>query len=428
MKTPKNFISDFLSFLQNSPTPFHAVQNLKIQLKEAGFTELSKGEWKIKKEGKHFLTRNESSLLAFQMGKKPASESGFKIIGAHSDSPCLKLKPNPTKKSKNTLQAAVEVYGGVLLSTWFDRDLSLAGRVSFENSAGKISSVLLNFQKAIAIIPSLAIHLDRSANESKTINAQKDLPPLLCTFLDSENPSIESLILKQAQQEHPKEKIKKILGFELSFYPTQAPSLIGVESNFIASARIDNLLSSYVGMRALIDSDGDENTAFICNDHEEVGSSSFSGAEGPFLKESLERLCGNRENYFQAIANSFFISCDNAHALHPNFPEKHEENHAPLLNSGPVIKINSNQRYATNSETAALFIAACEKVKVPYQKFVVRSDMGCGSTIGPITATNLGIKTVDVGVPQLAMHSSRELAGVQDLNYLYEALKAILKN
>ncbi|MBF0493308.1 MAG: M18 family aminopeptidase [Deltaproteobacteria bacterium] len=425
MKKDQNFIQNFLTFLDQSPTPFHAVQNMRREFFKNGFGALNLNQvWKLKKNGKYFSTQNESSLFAFRLGKKSPDLSGFKIIGTHTDSPCLKLRSSPTKKSKNLLQAAVEVYGGVLLSTWFDRDLSLAGRISFENKSGEILSPLINFKEALAIIPSLAIHLDRSANESKSINAQKDLPPLLSSFLRNEEISIEDLILKQAQKEYPQEKIKKILGSELSFYPTQPAATIGSSSNFIASARLDNLLSCYAGMRALIDSNNnEENQALICNDHEEVGSGSFSGAEGPFLKESLERICGSREHYFQAIANSIFISCDNAHAWHPNFPEKYEDNHSPLLNAGLVLKINSNQRYATNSETSAYFTAACERAKVPTQKFMVRADINCGSTIGPITSTNLGIKTVDVGVPTLAMHSNRELAGSEDLVHLYEVLK-----
>ena len=207
------------------------------------------------------------------------------------------------------------------------------------------------------------------------------------------------------------------------FYDTQSPSLVGLNEDFIASARLDNLLSCYVGLESYLKSSPKQNTLLICNDHEEVGSCSHVGAAGPMLKLALERMNQTPENYAQCIDNSMLISCDNAHAIHPNYPEKHDDNHGPLINQGPVIKINSNQRYATNSETEAYYVWLCKKENVPYQKFVTRSDMGCGSTIGPITSTNLGVKCLDIGVPTFGMHSIRELAGSHDPYYLYKSLK-----
>lgn len=413
-----------LNFLKNSPTPFHAVSNMVFELKENGFKELEENKkWTLKKGEKYFVTRNASSIIAFKMGKSDHKKAGFRMVGAHTDSPCLKAKPNPEKKFKNYLQLGVEVYGGVLLAPWFDRDLSLAGRISYLDKKGKINSTNIDFKRAIATVPSLAIHLDRKANEGRTINKQKHMPPLLMQLEEGEELSFNDLILEELKKKGESKDIKKILEHELYFYDTHAPAQIGLTKQFIASARLDNLLSCYVGMVSLIDSDDSLPALITCNDHEEVGSSSASGAAGTFLKSVLERLSGTNENYSIMVNNSLMVSVDNAHGVHPNFSEMHDENHGPLLNKGPVIKINNNQRYATNSNTSAIFSYLCEKVEIPYQKFVTRSDLGCGSTIGPITASLIGVNTLDVGVPTFGMHSIRETAGSKDSFYLFKVLR-----
>lgn len=413
---------NLIDFLKNSPTPFHAVLKMTEALDEVGFEQVKEADiWSLKKGGQYYVTRNDSALIAFKTGEEDPVEVGWRMLGAHTDSPALKLKPNPTKKAKNYLQASLEVYGGAILHTWFDRDLSLAGRVSYLNSKGKIDSLLLDFKRPVAFIPSLAIHLNRGCNENFPVNAQKDLPPI---FLQSEdkNISIEDLLTDELRKQKFGKDLKKILSHELSLYDTQSPACIGIERQFLASARLDNLLSCWIGLQALIHSKGESPCLLVCNDHEEIGSVSNSGAEGPFLKSTLERMAPDPEDFTRMMHRSILLSCDNAHGLHPNYADKHDEQHGPLLNAGPVIKINANQRYATNSETAAFFAALCEASKVAYQKFAVRADMACGSTIGPLTAANLGVKTVDIGLPTFGMHSIRELAGVDDVENLLKVL------
>ncbi|WP_038248141.1 M18 family aminopeptidase [Ghiorsea bivora] len=419
----KAFTTGLLDFIQQSPTPFHAVQNMVNTLENAGFQRLDEqAAWFVQEkqvQGRYFVTRNDSSIVAFDI-KQPLLEQGIRMVGAHTDSPCLKVKPNPEIIKQGYLQLGVETYGGVLLNPWFDRDLSLAGRVSYVDEAGNMAHELVNWNKAIAVIPSLAIHLDREANDKRSINKQQHLPPVLMRVSDNKT-SLNDLLLEQLNKESS--KAVSILDYELSFYDVQPPAIVGLNDDFIASARLDNLLSCYTGLMALIHDDNSQNTLLVCNDHEEVGSVSAAGAQGNFLESVLQRLTGDNEAFARLMAASVMISVDNAHAVHPNFADKHDANHGPIINDGPVIKINANQRYASNSETSAMFKQWCEQADVPVQSFVVRSDMGCGSTIGPITANNLGVRTVDVGVPTFAMHSIRELGGTKDAAYLYQVLR-----
>ncbi len=433
------FVNGLIDFIKKSPTPFHAVKNMSEILEKAGFKRLHESElWSLqnKRQGERFyVSRNDSSIIAFQLNNSLV-ENGMRMLGAHTDSPCLKVKPNPEIINNHYLQLGVEVYGGVLLNPWFDRDLSLAGRVSFLNEEGAIDHQLIDLEKAIAVIPSLAIHLDKDANSKRSIDQQKHLPPVLMKLPEKDvetKADFKEILLKvvnfnieQASVEQTdvkQSRAVKVLDYELSFYDVQPPAVIGLHDDFIASARLDNLLSCYTGLMALLDSDGKQNVLLVCNDHEEVGSMSAAGAQGPFLKSVLERMCESDEDVSRLIANSMMISADNAHGVHPNYADKHDANHGPILNNGPVIKVNSNQRYASNSETSALFKYLCELADVPVQSFVVRSDMACGSTIGPITASEIGVKTVDVGVPTFAMHSIRELAGRWDAFYLYRVFK-----
>ncbi len=433
----EEFVNGLLKFIQNSPTPFHAVENMADILRQHGFKALNEADaWSIESlpliGESYYVTRNDSSIIAFQLNQ-PLTENGFRMLGAHTDSPCLKVKPNPEIINNNYLQLGVEVYGGALLNPWFDRDLSLAGRVSFLNKEGAIENQLIDLQKAIATIPSLAIHLDKEANENHAIDKQMHLPPVLMKLPEGGNQEnagadFKTILLKiiNANSSGPDgsgARAIKILDYELSFYDVQAPAVIGLHDDFIASARLDNLLSCYTGLMALIESGNQKNTLLVCTDHEEVGSMSAAGAQGSFLKSVLERLTTNDESCARMLANSLMISADNAHGVHPNYADKHDANHGPILNDGPVVKVNANQRYATTSETGAMFKHLCELADVPVQSFVVRSDMACGSTIGPITASETGVKTVDVGVPTFAMHSVRELAGRWDAFYLYRTLK-----
>lgn len=419
------FNSDLIAFLKHSPTPFHAVQQMVTQLEEAGFVQLlEQDSWMLEPGKSYFVIRNGSALVAFKTGKEAFGSAGFRIAGTHTDSPCLKVKPNPEVIKNGYLQLGVEVYGGALLNPWFDRDLSLAGRVHFLNDQGDIASGLVDFKNPIAFIPSLAIHLNREANEGRKINPQQELPPIL--LQNDEGFSLDQMLISQLKENVADSSPARVLSHELFFYDTQGPALVGVNSQFLASARLDNLLSCFVACRALIESSDDHASVLVCNDHEEVGSASTTGAQGPFLKSVLERglnsLNKMDDSFARSIHQSLMISIDNAHGVHPNYADKHDDKHKPLLNAGPVIKLNANQRYASNSHSVAAFIALCESAKVPFQSFVMRSDMACGSTIGPITATGLGVPTVDIGVATFGMHSIRELAGADDPVLLSKAV------
>lgn len=420
------FNQQLLEFLNASPTPWHAVANMAERLEQSGFRRLDeRDDWELESGQGYYVVRNGSSIVAFRSGRRPVDISGIRMVGAHTDSPCLKVKPNPEIRRKGYAQLGVEVYGGVLLNPWFDRDLSLAGRVTYLDESGAVKDGLIDFRRAIASIPSLAIHLDREANSNRTVNPQTDLPPILMQAPESQNVSFEEILKTQFAKEQPEQRVKRVLGYELSFYDAQPAGLVGLNEDFIASARLDNLLSCFIGLRALLDASDEEPALLVCNDHEEVGSMSAEGAQGPFLSAVLDRWCGAAKA--RAIARSVMISADNAHGVHPNFIDKHDENHGPLLNQGPVIKVNHNQRYATNSRSAALYRHISDELGLPHQTFVVRSDMGCGSTIGPITAGNLGVTTLDIGVPQFAMHSIRETAGAEDGVTLYRVLKEFMQ-
>lgn len=408
-----SFNEQLRNFLVNSPTPFHATSSMSAILASQGFTQLNEGDsWQLE-PGRYFVTRNDSSIIAFVLGSEAVEETGIRLVGAHTDSPCLKVKPVPEKDKFGYHQLGVEVYGGVLLNPWFDRDLSLAGRITTRNAEGEIHNRLVSLQKPIAVIPSLAIHLDREANNSRSVNPENDMSPVL--LQQDEARTLEDLLVAELEGE-------ELLATDLVFYDTNPPQFIGVNEEFLASARLDNLLSCFTGLMSLIDADDSLTSLLVCNDHEEVGSASAAGAEGTFLKDVLMRITPDQEQRLRAFNRSLLISTDNAHGVHPNYPAKHEANHGPILNKGPAIKYNANQRYATNSETAGFFKALCRDEDVACQEFVNRADMACGSTIGPITATELGIRTLDVGVPTFAMHSIRELAGSQDAHALSRVL------
>ena len=409
------FNKGLCDFIDKSPTPFHAVETMCEHLKKQGFERLNEVDsWGQLAAGSYYVTRNDSSIIAFSLPDTDLAETGFHMVGAHTDSPCLHVKPQPEKSSQNLFQLGVEVYGGVLLNPWFDRDLSMAGRVTYIDSDQQIQHSLIDFNKAVATIPSLAIHLDREANKNRTVNAQQHLPPIVMQLTDEDTVDFRELLLQQVKKQQPALDIKKVLDYEISLYDTQKAAITGFNDDFISSARLDNLLSCYVAMDALINSDSSQASLLVCSDHEEVGSVSSSGAQGSFLESVLLRLATDVEQYHRMLQRSMLISADNAHAIHPNYSDKHDAEHGPKLNHGPVIKTNANQRYATNSETSAYFRQLCEQLDLPVQDFVVRSDMGCGSTIGPLTASTLGVKTIDIGVPTFAMHSIRELAGSKD--------------
>ncbi|NVK43583.1 MAG: M18 family aminopeptidase [Oceanospirillaceae bacterium] len=418
----QDFNQELMAFLRASPTPYHAVAEMSRRLEAEGFMGLHEADhWALQPGGRYYTTRNGSSIIAWRMpAERGLEESGLRMVGAHTDSPCLKIKPNPELHRHGYFQLGVEVYGGVLLNPWFDRDLSIAGRVNFRRADGGLGGALLDFGRPVAVIPNLAIHLDREVNSGRAINAQTFLPALLGrsgTAMDFRE------LLQRELEAQGVQGIGEVLDFDLSLYDTQAPALVGLEQEFLLSARLDNLLSCFIGLQALQQSDTNEGALLVCNDHEEVGSMSAVGAQGPMLQQLLERLLPEPQARHRMIARSMLISADNAHGVHPNFADRHDGNHGPLINGGPVIKINANQRYATSSETSAIYRDLAAQEKVPVQAFVVRSDMACGSTIGPITAAEIGVRTLDIGVPQFAMHSIREMAGVRDAWNLSRVLR-----
>lgn len=405
----REFNEELINFIDASPTPFHAVEWMSRALECRGFIRLEEDQsWSLEEEKNYYVTRNDSSIIAFTY--PPCAEKGYTIVGAHTDSPHLRLKPNPVTTVAGVKRLGVEPYGGVLLNPWFDRDLGLSGRVVYLDGDTR-KEALINIARPIAFIPSLAIHLDREANSSRSINAQNDIVPIIATG----EVDFETFILSQIQDDTSG---LTLLAHELSFYDLQKGSFVGVNGEFITSARLDNLLSCYIGMNALLETSYPMMLA--CMDHEEVGSDSHVGAGGTFLEETLRRIAG--ENFTTLMRRSLMVSCDNAHAQHPNFPAKHDSEHAPILNQGVAVKINSNQRYATSARTQGRFVQCARALHIPIQTFVTRSDMGCGSTIGPITSTRLGIETIDVGVPTLGMHSIRELSGISDAYGLYRIL------
>lgn len=411
-----DFNEGLMGFLNASPTPFHATLNMALMFENAGFTKLNEvDKWDLQAGEKYYLTRNDSSIIAFTY---PKVRKDYLMVGAHTDSPNLKLKPNPVIKEFGVVKFGVEPYGGLLLNPWFDRDLSIAGRVSYEDAKGKLQDALIDVEKSIAIIPSLAIHLDENANSERTINKQTDISPIMTT---NEEFEFDDFLGWQLNKQEIRD-VQKIYAHELSFYDTQKAAYLGLHNDFIASARLDNLLSCYVGMLSICSVDAQKPMLFIASDHEEVGSASTSGAGGSFLENSLRRMFLDYDEYMSMIRSSLMISADNAHAVHPNYAAKHDKEHSPKINAGVVVKVNANQRYASNSTTISRFLSVASNLGEKSQKFVTRSDMGCGSTIGPITATRLGIETLDVGLPTFAMHSIRELCGSDDAHSLYKIL------
>ena len=427
-QTENQFNQQLCAFLDASPTPFHAVSTMVSLLSKAGFTELSDDQsWSLKQGGKYYVVRNGSSIVAFVNGSEAVSKSGVRIVGAHTDSPCPMLKPQPDIQKGGFCQLGVEIYGGALLNPWFDRDLSIAGRVVYKDVNQELKQTLINFKHPVATIPSLAIHLDRNANKDRTINPQTDIPPIVKLNMGNQ----KSQNFRDILQQQFLTDQDQVMDFELCLFDTQPAAMVGLEKEFLASGRLDNLLSCFVAIQALIKADGTQTCILACNDHEEVGSVSAVGADGPFLESVIAKIAANESSSLDISAvmdKSLLISCDNAHAVHPNYMDKHDAGHLPSINGGPVIKTNVKQRYATNSVTSSRFKQLCEQANVPVQQFVSRADMGCGSTIGPIASSRLGVATIDVGIAQLAMHSCRELTGSKDSLRLALVLVAFFNN
>jgi aspartyl aminopeptidase len=422
----KQQAQELLDFIDTSPSPWHAVETVTQQLNKHGFKPLIENQpWQFKKNGKYYVVRDGASIIAFIMGDKPIAESGFKIVGAHTDSPGLRLKPKAAFSVEGLAQLGVEVYGGPILATFTDRDLSLAGRVIIQKK-GHLSSHLVCFKEPILRLPNLAIHMNREVNEKGLVLNKQTGLPLIFGF--ATNTAQAQTQLNQAIAQQLNVKIEEIVTWDLTVYDTQKGSLWGQDHAFIANSQLDNLASCHAGIQALI-ATKKPNATCLCAlfDHEEVGSESATGAGGSLMLDVINRICAStetsQEDRLRGFANSFFISADMAHAFHPNHPGAYEPCHHATVNQGPVIKTNANQRYSTNAHTSALFIQLCQQANVPYQQYAHRTDLGCGSTIGPILSSQLGMPTVDVGNPMWAMHSIRESAGTLDHGYMIKVLE-----
>jgi aspartyl aminopeptidase len=427
-------VADLLAYLDRSPTPYHAVAESVVRLSAVGFREAAETElWDLAPGDRRYVVRAEGSLLAFQVGAVAPADGGFRIVGAHTDSPNLRLKPLADVTAHGYRQLAVEPYGAMLLHTWLDRDLSLAGRVTLREAEG-LRTVLLDFGRPLLRVPNLAIHMQRELrSEGLKLNAQTHLVPVAGL---EEGPELRELVASELRAQRLGEVAREdVLAFDLMAYDVQPAAVSGTRGEFVHAARIDNLASCHAALTALTtaapSSPPEFTQAVVLYDHEEVGSRSARGAAGTLLADGLDRIVtgfkgGEPQGLARALARSVHLSVDMAHAVHPNYPDKHEPGHRPLIGKGPVIKSNASQSYASEAHTAGLFTALCARLGIEPQHFASRSDLACGSTIGPITAARVGVPTVDVGNPMLSMHSCREMAGVADVEPMIDVLRLFL--
>lgn len=423
----KQAAQELIQFINESPTNYHAILQVKKQLTENGFKQLFSGEaWHIERGGKYFVTKNHSSLFAFVPGKGDIAENGFKFICAHSDSPTFRIKPSAEMIVEGRyLKLNTEVYGGPILYTWFDRPLSMAGRVLLKSDNPlKPAIQFVNFKRPLLIIPHLAIHFNRTINEQgNPLSKQKDMLPVLGMI--NEHFEKDNFLLNLIAEEMQIDP-EHILDFDLTLYDFEKGCFTGLGDEFISCGKLDDLAMVHAGMKALLQSqDCNKTKVLAIFDNEEVGSGTKQGAGSPILRTIIERIVsglgGKTEDLYRAIHNSFMISADMAHALHPNYPEKHDPTNHPLMNGGPVIKLNANQKYMTDGDSAAVFATVCRMAGVPCQTFVNHSDMAGGSTLGNILLSQMELRGVDIGNPMWAMHSVRETAGTQDHDYIIKA-------
>ena len=423
-------VADLLAFIDRSPTPYHAVAESVARLSAVGFSEAQEAElWDLAPGDRRVVVRGDGSLLAFQVGSVSPAVGGFRIVGAHTDSPNLRIKPRADLTAHGYRQFAVEPYGAALLHTWMDRDLSLAGRVTLRLEE-TLRTLLVDFARPLLRIPNLAIHLQRELrSEGLKLNAQTHLAPIIGL---EESPELSRLLATELRAQGLAEVAgDELVAFDLMVYDLQPAMVSGARGEFVHAARIDNLSSCHAGVSALSASGPSPlpqfTRALVLYDHEEVGSRSAQGAAGSLLAEGLERVVagfkgGEPQGLARALARSWLISVDMAHAVHPNYSDKHEPGHRPVIGRGPVIKRNANQSYASDAHSVGLFAGLCANLGIEPQHFVSRSDLACGSTIGPITAARVGIRTVDVGNPMLSMHSCREMAGAADVQPMIDVL------
>lgn len=406
-------IEDLSAFVSAGPSSYHVAAEVARRLLAAGFTELAETEpWEL---GGNQFVRRDGAVIGWRVPAGSSGPTGFRIVGAHTDSPGFKLKPEPSAYAFGWSQAGMEVYGGPLLNSWLDREFGLAGRVVTRSGEVRLVSTPPWLR-----IPQVAPHLDRSVNDNLHLDRQVHLKPVFGTA------SVDVLSAVAASLDLHRDEID---GHDLFAAVAEAPAVIGITGEFLASARLDNLSSVHAGVVALAaDEASGQVNVLACFDHEEIGSSSRTGASGPFLESVLRRVAvglgWGSEDYERALAASFVISADAGHALHPNYPQLHDPDHRPMVNAGPLLKVNASQRYTSEGPSTARWLRICRAAGVPTQPFVSNNSVPCGSTIGPLTATRLGIESVDVGIPLLSMHSARELCGVQDPAWLAQALTA----
>jgi aspartyl aminopeptidase len=432
--TTKQHAQQLLDFIDKSPSPWHAVASIETAIKDFHFTRLDEtAKWQLQPGGRYYVVRDDSSIVLFVLGRKAPAESGFSIVGAHTDSPGLRIKPSPATVSDGLARLGVEIYGGPILATFTDRDLSLAGRISYVDDRERLVHKLVRFDRPLLRLPNLAIHMNRSVNEDGLkLHKQNELPLLLAQLTGEQLPQPYFLALLE---QGAGISAAQVLSWDLAVYDTQKGAFWGANQEFIADSQLDNLASCHAALQALLDENilDHAGSTLVCAffDHEEIGSESHVGAAGSFLTDMLQRInlavSADTEDAARALARSFLISADMAHAYQPNFPSAYDADHKVLVNKGPVIKFNSGRRYSSESISAVRFIHWCEEAGVPYQRYSHRCDLPCGSTIGPIVSAKLGIRAVDVGCPLWAMHSIRESAGVLDHEYMIRVLKSFFK-
>ena len=414
-------VQELFDFIQQSPSCFHVIENVKKQLTEQGFEELCENKnWQIKEGGKYFVTSNLSSVIAFKVPTK--NFKSFHIVASHSDSPTFKIKDHPEQVVKGKyVQLNTERYGGMIYSTWFDRPLSIAGRALVKTETG-VATKLLNIDRDLLVIPNLAVHMDRTVNDGMKYNPQVNLLPL---YGDAASKDTFNKLVAEACGTAE----ENIISTDLFLYNRTAPTVWGAHNEYMSCAKLDDLECAFSSLKAFLKGENSQSVS-VCAifDNEEVGSSTKQGANSTFMYDVLHRINENlgrtEEQYHTAVASSFMLSADNAHALHPNHPAISDPTNPVYLNEGIVIKHNANQKYTTDAVSSAIFQKMCEEKNVPYQHFVNRSDVAGGSTLGNIANTHVSLNTVDIGMAQLAMHSSYETAGVLDLDYMIAGMEA----
>lgn len=428
-----------MEFINKSPSPYHVIDNIRQELTQAGFCELYENcRWELEFKKSYFVVRNDSAVIAFTTGEE--NVHGFNIVAAHCDSPCFKIKNNPENLSSGYITLNTERYGGMIMSAWLDRPLSVAGRVITENN-GELKTHLVNIDRDLLIIPNLAIHMNREVNKGYEYNPAKDMMPLFAARMEqgqnnssqtnndiSEKDSFNYLVATQAGVD-----ASEILAMDLFVYNRMKGTFIGMDSEFIASPKLDDLQCVYAEITALKETGTSSRTNMCCIfDNEEVGSRSLQGADSDFLSVVTERIYNSlgydREDYLTALADSFMISADNAHGVHPNHPQMADSSNKPYLNGGIVIKNNGEQRYTTDAYSQARMISLCKKADVPYQTYANRSDIPGGSTLGNISISQISVHMADIGLAQLAMHSPCETAGKKDTSYMIELIKTFFES